>query len=97
MQIITKGYLWLSIFLFVIGTILGKEIFLLIVPEHIIITAKKSDLVAYIIFFGCGIPLAILNILESKYIWAKIFKRKKLDILGIRSGFLFGVLSFLLI
>ena len=47
----------------------------------------------YIYFFLTGVPLAFLNLLESKYIWSRIFNRRKFDLLGISSGFLLGILS----
>lgn len=67
MQIISKGYLFLSSVLILVGVFLGwylaKYSLPLLFPEGV-----GSANFLYI-FFGYGIPLVLLNIAEVKYLW----------------------------
>jgi len=45
-----------------------------------------------IIIFVVGIPLAILNEVESKYIWGRVIKNKNIDLLGVSIGFMIGLM-----
>ena len=91
MIIITKKFFILSIVLFSIGYFLGSETESLI--QEIIQFFKLMPYGDYVYFFIVGIPLAFLNELESKYVWSRIFNRSKINLLGISSGFLLGILS----
>ncbi len=96
MQIITKGYFWLSLILIVIGFVIGRTLALVMFPETMA-WIKDSGYGLYFGVFGLGIPFAVVDILECKYIWAKVLKREKIDLLGVSVGFALGGASLLFI
>ena len=91
MTIITKGFFVVSVILISIGCFLGREAKPLL--DGAIQLSKSVSYGYYVYFFLTGVPLAFLNILESKYIWSRIFNSGKIDLLGISAGFLLGILS----
>ncbi|AQT60929.1 hypothetical protein [Cellvibrio sp. PSBB023] len=91
MQMISKGYFFLSSILVLVGGVIGwylaKYSLPLLFPEGI-------DSVNFLyIFFGYGIPLALLNIAEVKYLWRRLLSAN-IDILGVSVGIIIGVLFF---
>ena len=96
MQVITKGYFWLSLILIIIGFVIGRALALMLFQETMA-WIKDSGYGLYFGVFGLGIPFAVADILECKYIWAKVLKREKIDLLGVSVGFALGVSSLLFI
>jgi len=90
MQIITKGYVWVSCVLVIVGLILARLLWpILDNPVHIL---KKYEYGELLLLLGIGIPIAIINNLESKYIWGRIFRNTKIDLLGVSIGFMVGLI-----
>lgn len=91
MQMISKGYAFLSGVLIMVGVYLGwylaKYSLPILFPD-----GDKSVNFIYI-FFGYGIPFALLNLIEVKYFWRKLFN-SKIDLLGASVGIIIGVLVF---
>ena len=91
MTIITKGFFVISVILISIGCFLGREAKPLF--EEAILLSKSVSYGYCVYFLMTGIPLAFLNLLESKLIWSRIFHSEEIDLLGISAGFLLGILS----
>ncbi len=94
MQIISKGYFWFSLILIVIGVIIGRTVAFML-PQDFIDLIRDSDYGIYLCIFGLGTPFAIVNLFECKYIWARLFKRGNIDLLGVSMGFVLGISSLL--
>ena len=47
----------------------------------------------YIFFFCVGIPLVLLNHVETKYVWQKMLG-KNIDILGVSVGLAIGIITY---
>lgn len=90
MQMITKGFVWLSCLLIVAGIILTR-----VAWPYIGVWIYAIRDLKYGVFFlilGVGLVLAVLNIFECKYLWARVFKRPGLDLLGISAGVMIGLI-----
>lgn len=91
MEVISKGFFWLSALLILIGTVIGRGIGTFFLPLFEVIRGFDSGF--YIIFFGVGIPLAFLHLYEEKKIWRHVFKSSQLNILGLSAGIAVGIIT----
>lgn len=64
MEVISKGFFWLSMLLILIGTLIGRVIGGFMLP--LFDSIKGSEFGFYFVFFGVGIPCAFLHIYEEK-------------------------------
>ena len=90
MQIISKGYFWFSSLLVIAGMVLIYFLWpFLETPIH---ELKNYEYGKYVLIFAIGIPLAIFNTIECKFVWGRILKNTKTDLLGISVGLMIGVI-----
>lgn len=93
MQIITPGFVLLSLILVASGMLLGWLFGEYVIPANAFDSLRESDQKIVVLVFGIGLPLAVANVLEVKYIWSRVFGRPKLDLLGISLGIVIGISS----
>jgi hypothetical protein len=91
MQMISKGYGVLSGVLILMGTFLGWYLAKYSLP---FLFPKGIGSTEFLyIFFGYGIPLALLNVAEVKFLWRRLLNPNT-DLLGVSVGVIIGVLFF---
>lgn len=90
MQIISKGYFLFSSFLVIAGLVLARLLWPLMGSVIYMVTSYQYG--KYVLIFGVGIPLAIANIFECKYVWGRILRNTKIDLFGISVGFMAGLI-----
>ena len=66
-------------------------------PASVLELLRESDQKLALIVFGIGLPCAVTNYLEVKYIWSRVFGNSNLDLLGISLGIVIGISSHILI
>lgn len=91
MQMISKGYFFLSTILVVIGVFIGWYVAKYSLP--ILFSEGVESANFLYIFFGYGIPLALLNVAEVKYLWRRLLNAN-IDLLGVSVGIIVGILFF---
>ena len=90
MQLISKGYFWISSLLVMAGMMLTRLLWPFL--ESPIYSLRGNEYGKFILILGIGIPLAIANIFECKYVWGRILKNEKVDLFGVSVGLMIGLI-----
>lgn len=97
MEIISKGYFGLSVILMTTGTILGRILSFVFVDAIHFLQNFDFEYGFVIFLLAIGIPFALLNIFESRYLWGRLLRNDKIDLLGISPGLALGIISIYII
>ncbi len=91
MNVVLRLSFWLSVIAVIAGFYLGKHTLPLM--KYYIHFLKPYQYGFLIYFVSLGFPMSWLNGLECDDLWARVFNRRGIEILGICGGIFLGILS----